>query len=61
MKYANELIMREPKEECSSTWGWSIEENDAMLFRSNILSTSAVWGGSVVHVRWPSDEELSLN
>jgi hypothetical protein len=61
MKCTSELMIRDAKEECVSIWGWGTEDSEAIVFRSNGLSTSALWGGSVIQLRWPKDEDVSLN
>ena len=55
MKCPKELKLQEAMFE--TTWGWSMDEKNTMLFRSDTLSASAVWGLSVLPLCCVEDEE----
>ena len=44
-----------------TTWGWSNEGSNSMLFRFDPLSASAVWGGLVVPLASAEQDKTLAN
>jgi hypothetical protein len=59
MKCSKELMLQEAMFE--TTWGWSNDGSNSMLFRFDSFSASAVWGDLVVPLRSVEQEETLAN